>query len=418
MSKVNTFLQWFFWFAYASFLLASIPHVAYFFRAFEIHNDGQDLIWWIVAYVIALSIDVTVFLLSVSVANMHRAHKSTGLILSVWAMIVALTAFSWFMNYKYATHFASTTMLSPTPLTIPWLGTIHDVNPLLASMFQVLAVAYTWIADKIVSDEKPKTAAELKADADELAQVLTERKRMAVMKRAMKEETGGLIGNIGSTIRRAKREASSIISEGKEAGSPDSNDEQSAGPVVTWNEQGKMNTVQFPGRDPVFVHGQNDERIDANETTKTGGKIEMRPGNDASASSFAQPGRKEVPAEPDGQTAPQIALTPELLPVLNAYPRLMAILSTSRKTATVDEVSDALMVSTRLVTNRLKDGTLKHASRNDKLILLPSILDWAKVLLSASQHGSKTRVLPAVKPLQNGHHTESITDLVEDVVAE
>lgn len=368
MRKVNTFLQWFFWFAYASFLLASIPHVAYFFRAFETHNDGQDLISWIVAYVIALSIDVTVFLLSVSVANMHRAHKSTGLILSVWAMIVALTAFSWFMNYKYAAHFASTTMLSPTPLTIPWLGTIPDVNPLLASMFQVLAVAYTWIADKIVSDEKPKTATELKAEADELAQVFTQRKRMAVMKRAMKEETGGLIGSLGSTIRRAKREASSIISEGKDAGSPDSNEG-----LPEANGEGKTN--------------------ETDETTKTEGN----------------------PAEPDGQTAPQIALTPELLPVLNAYPRLMAILSTSRKTATVDEVSDALMVSTRLVTNRLKDGTLKHASRNGKLILLSSILDWAKVLLSASQHGSKTRVLPAVKPMQNGHHTESITDLVEDV---
>jgi hypothetical protein len=38
MSKVNTFLQWFFWFAYASFLLASIPHVAYFFRAFELRD--------------------------------------------------------------------------------------------------------------------------------------------------------------------------------------------------------------------------------------------------------------------------------------------------------------------------------------------------------------------------------------------
>ncbi len=93
------------------------------------------------------------------------------------------------------------------------------------------------------------------------------------------------------------------------------------------------------------------------------------------------------------QTAPQIALNPDDLPVLNTYPKLAALLSTGRKTASVNEVSEALLVTPKLVANRVKDRTLKCSPRGDKLILLSSVVDWTKTLQSSGQNGSKTRDL-------------------------
>jgi len=184
MTRTHQFLQGFFWFAFAAFLSASIPHVAYFFRAYEPSSDL--LVWWIVSYGIAISIDVTIFLLSVTVASMHRQNSKKSLIFSVWLFILGLAALSWFINYKYAEHFMNTNMVSPTSVTVPYLGTIPDINPFIASMFQALAIAYTWIADKIATNEQVKTAAELKIEADELEQSIQEKNRIAALKRAGK----------------------------------------------------------------------------------------------------------------------------------------------------------------------------------------------------------------------------------------
>jgi len=46
MDKAQIVLKWFFWVAFAAFLSASIPHVAYFFRAFEPQNPAEDAWWW------------------------------------------------------------------------------------------------------------------------------------------------------------------------------------------------------------------------------------------------------------------------------------------------------------------------------------------------------------------------------------
>lgn len=177
-------LRGFFWFAFAAFLAASIPHVAYFFRAFEPQDAGMDLWFWSVATFIAISIDVTVFLLSMTVASLHRQHASKGLIVSVWFFIIALAGLSWYMNNQYATHFADTRMIAATSLDIPWVGQIKDINPLIASCFQILAIAYTWIADKIAANETQKTAAQLEAEAKELEQISIQRQRIAAIKRA------------------------------------------------------------------------------------------------------------------------------------------------------------------------------------------------------------------------------------------
>jgi hypothetical protein len=175
----TTIMKRFFWISYAVFLSSSIPHIAYFFRAHEpmTANVVQDAFYWTDAYLIAIVIDVMSFLLSMTVTNMIKANRRIGAIASVWVMILFLAAFSWRLNYEYARQFASS-MLSQVDgesvsLVVPVLNwnlftmKTADLNPLLASMFQVFILFYTWISDKIFNEEKPVTAAELKQKLDE-----------------------------------------------------------------------------------------------------------------------------------------------------------------------------------------------------------------------------------------------------------
>ena len=144
----NIALKRFYWIAFAVFLIASISHVAYFFRAFE--PQDTSLYWWLVAYAIAISVDVTIFLLSLSVAELRRRKVDTWIVVSVWAFIVGLAALSWLMNWEYATQFTSNMLSKPSA---NWFVAL--INPIFASCFQALAIAYTWISDKIGQSEGP-----------------------------------------------------------------------------------------------------------------------------------------------------------------------------------------------------------------------------------------------------------------------
>jgi len=164
---LNTVMKTFFWFAFASFLAASIPHVAYFFRSFEPQNE--DVFYWIIAYAIAISIDVMILLLSVTVAQLRHQRVGWVTIISVWAFIIALCGLSWFINWQYARQFSGTMLNQVTGVQFSlWFANprVGDIDPAIASMFQVFAIAYTYIADKIAMS-KPKTATQLKEEADE-----------------------------------------------------------------------------------------------------------------------------------------------------------------------------------------------------------------------------------------------------------
>lgn len=206
-------LTWFFWFSFGAFLAASIPHVAYFFRAYEPLEPTKDWLWWIVSFGIAVSIDVTIFLLSMTVASLHRQKKGGGLICSVWVFIVGLALLSWYINYKYAQHFMDTHMVSATSIVIPlWGKKIADINPIIASMFQALAIAYTWISDKIAADEKPKTIEELQKEADELERRTQYQARIDRLRREQSSrKRQGILGD----MKEWKEGISTVISGSK-----------------------------------------------------------------------------------------------------------------------------------------------------------------------------------------------------------
>jgi hypothetical protein len=139
-------MKYFFWIAFAVFLAASIPHVAYFFASFEPSNGPEGVWWWAVSYAIAISIDVTVYLLSWTAFQRYRRYRTPKAVWQHWLLIVMCTVFSWVVNWAYAKQFHSNSMLSSAESVAPWL---INVFPFMASSFPLLGIVYTMMAETI-----------------------------------------------------------------------------------------------------------------------------------------------------------------------------------------------------------------------------------------------------------------------------
>lgn len=159
-------MKYFFWIAFAVFLAASIPHVAYFFASFEPSQGPEGIWWWAVSYAIAISIDVTVYLLSWTAFQRYRRYRTAKAVWQHWLLIVMCTFFSWAVNWAYAKQFHSTAMLSSAENTAPWLTNIF---PFMASAFPLLGIVYTMMAETI-----SETAAEEKQERDQQIAALSE----------------------------------------------------------------------------------------------------------------------------------------------------------------------------------------------------------------------------------------------------
>jgi hypothetical protein len=214
-------LQIVLWGGFGAFLLASLPHVAYFFDAFEPNN----FYWWIVAYALAASIDVTGFLLSYNVARKMRlatqgqpwgAAITNALLVVVthWPFILVLVGFSWLVNYEHAVQFSNDMLskLNTMNLVIPWFGSIpfSSLNPIIASAFPVLAIAYTGMSDRMndeaESDEPvenqivnlaPAPAIDLEAFAANL-----EAKLLANLTEVLNQRDQALLGSLQGSLEQ------------------------------------------------------------------------------------------------------------------------------------------------------------------------------------------------------------------------
>lgn len=164
-------MKYFFWIAFAVFLAASIPHVAYFFASFEPSQGPQGVWWWAVSYAIAISIDVTVYLLSWTAFQRYRKYRTAKAVWQHWLLIVMCTVFSWAVNWAYAKQFHSVTMLSSAESAAPWLT---GVFPFMASAFPLLGIVYTMMAETITetaAEEKQERSRELNALTDLAKQI-------------------------------------------------------------------------------------------------------------------------------------------------------------------------------------------------------------------------------------------------------
>src|SRR5690242_14918110 len=213
-------MKYFFWIAFAVFLAASIPHVAYFFASFEPSGGTAGVWWWVVSYAIAISIDVTVYLLSWTAFQRYRRYRTPRAVWQHWLLIVMCTVFSWAVNWAYAKQFHNTTMLSAAETSAPWLT---GVFPFMASAFPLLGIVYTMMAETISetsSEEKQEKAQQLSA-LTELARqtnlpIATLRRALTSGSRFSASNLLAITGKIGAeqTIRTEIEQApASTVSE-------------------------------------------------------------------------------------------------------------------------------------------------------------------------------------------------------------
>lgn len=213
-------MKYFFWIAFAVFLAASIPHVAYFFASFEPAEGTEGVWWWIVSYAIAISIDVTVYLLSWTAFQRYRRFRTAKAVWQHWLLIVMCTVFSWAVNWAYAKQFHSPTMLSAAETTAPWLT---GVFPFMASAFPLLGIVYTMMAETISESE-----AEERRTREKQVQALSELSKqtqlpIAALRRALK---AGRLTNVNLLESRSQESES-------ESSSDDSTPELEKGRTVT-----------------------------------------------------------------------------------------------------------------------------------------------------------------------------------------
>lgn len=193
-------MKYFFWIAFAVFLAASIPHVAYFFDSFEPSQGSTGVWWWTVSYAIAISIDVTVYLLSWTAFQRYRRYRTARAVWQHWLLIVMCTVFSWVVNWAYAKQFHSTTMLSAAETAAPWLT---GVFPFMASAFPLLGIVYTMMAETI-----SETSAEEKQEKSQQFTALAELARqtnlpVATLRRALASGSRFSASNLLSIANKA-----------------------------------------------------------------------------------------------------------------------------------------------------------------------------------------------------------------------
>ncbi|GER88682.1 hypothetical protein KDW_28440 [Dictyobacter vulcani] len=180
-------------FAYIAFLAASIRHVATFFHNFE--ADPND---WVNPYTLAVSIDLTALVLTVGVM-FFRGNMPWYAQGFTWVFIVALTAFSWFVNWEYAMTFQGNDLRVN--------DTLRMLNPILASSFAFLNLAYSVVAEFFSS--KNKTAAELAAEVDELELLEAQQVRLAEYRERTKQPS--IIQRVKKTAIEAREAVNEVL---------------------------------------------------------------------------------------------------------------------------------------------------------------------------------------------------------------
>ncbi|GHO94785.1 hypothetical protein KSF_048330 [Reticulibacter mediterranei] len=234
-------MKYFFWIAFAVFLAASIPHVAYFFASFEPTNGPEGVWWWVVSYAIAISIDVTVYLLSWTAFQRYRKYRTARAVWQHWLLITMCTIFSWAVNWAYAKQFHNGVMLSSAESAAPWLT---NVFPFMASAFPLLGIVYTMMAETIT-----ETAAEEKKDKAVQISALSELAKqtqlpVATLRRAL--ASGTRLSPTDVTTAVTQRPTSELTPEAIDQKSEDNR------PIT-----GHFVTLETPAHDATTDTGKN-----------------------------------------------------------------------------------------------------------------------------------------------------------------
>jgi len=242
-----------FLFAFGAFLFASIPHIATFFDNFE-----QDSGNWFGSYALAISIDATALVLTIGVM-FFRKNMPWYAQVFVWFFIIALTAFSWFVNWEYALRFQSDMLTNN--------DTLKFINPILASSFAFLNLAYSLVSEFFSA--RVLTAADLEEEAKRLESLISVQNRVNLAKDQLKKP---------SLIQRAKDVALEVKSAAKE--------------VVTSGDeaaQEEETTEEYEDDTPVDIEPDTDPEIETISPANDAQIVDDIPANITSISTVKKP---------------------------------------------------------------------------------------------------------------------------------
>ena len=375
-SWIDRFTRSFFWFGFAVFLSASIPHLAAYYRHFDPNATGwPDFAYWIISYLIAIVIDVTDLLVSIAVLKEINRGTPKRRLIGYWAFIVFVMALSWLVNWQYNIVYGTQVFARADSQQI--FGVlVGSVNPIIGSAFQMLLLVYTAMAHKFAEKPVQKTAEQLRQEADELEQVAMQQARIDAVKKMQNDnKVDALIDSLGQAKERAKTLFSSNQNLAIVSTKTAANDEPETG---VSHEQNEFKTAVY--------NQQNEFKNDG------GNELNDQPEQDI----------------PDPNSGEFVALPENLLSVLKTYPKIEALLSTGRPTFTLEEVSSATGYGVKLLANRVARGELKHPPRNDKRIVKASLLQWLNTTPAVRQNARHTGKIVAFKAGQDEENLEMV----------
>lgn len=280
---------------YAAFMWASIHHIAKFFDGFE-QSDGNTL----GSYMLAGAFDITALVTTIGVMFFRKSMPRSIQII-VWAFIIGIAGYSFFMNWEYTAHFQSAALiLQPTGETTPIYdtqGVLHYVpvmrantnllfiNPVLASGFTIFSLIYSVIAEFFGT--KAPTVDELRARKQYL------------------EETSGVLEEINKL--EAKNKKPGFIQRGKQAAlelkdavkdvTKSEQNERITGPIVNPNAVDEVNSQQTPFDDENEQVSEQEQDTDKMQVVNISSVRKSR--NNGTTKQAASRIRKALLANPD-----------------------------------------------------------------------------------------------------------------------
>lgn len=244
-TRIDKFAKGFFWFGYAVFLSASIPHIAAYFRHFDPNTQDvwQNGFYWTIAVLLAVVIDVSDVLVSIAVMRAQANGAKFKDTYGFWLFIVLIMALSWLFNWQYNVVFQSADFRTVDAYQIAGSNlTVGQINPILGSAFQLLLLVYTGMAHKFSQKPIERTLQELIAEANEAEQRAQYLARIDMVKRA---ESSRKWQARFEEIRQVKDEAIKTIKGQDEEASEDTKmpDEISPEAVVVESESSTLMEV-------------------------------------------------------------------------------------------------------------------------------------------------------------------------------
>jgi hypothetical protein len=209
---------------YVAFLWASIHHIATYFNDFE-QNSGNT----VGSYALAGAFDITALVTTIGVM-FFRKSMPTWVLVIVWAFILAIAAYSFFINWEYASHYQHLDLImQPTGATTPVYdarGIVHYVpvmqantaliwiNPILASGFTIFSLIYSVIAEFFGT--RLPTAGELLARKQYLEETGSLLEEIKVLEEKNKKPS--LVQRTRSVVKEVKEAANELISPPQHVG--------------------------------------------------------------------------------------------------------------------------------------------------------------------------------------------------------